>query len=73
MLYLLLGLSTPITVHSVCQTDQYDAFVLSSAMVGLVRLEQENAASGGIYSVWLLNNHVDLHIYWTVYQLHYNA
>jgi hypothetical protein len=37
------------------------------AMFGLERLVRENAASGGIDRVWLVNNHVDLDMYWTVY------
>jgi len=37
------------------------------AIVGLAHLVWENAASGGKDSVWLVNNHVDLVIYWTVY------
>ena len=43
------------------------------AIVGPGHLVWENAASGGIDSVWLVNNHVDLDIYWTVYQLDLNA
>jgi hypothetical protein len=37
------------------------------AIVGPAQLVRENAASGGINSVWLLNNHVDFDTYWTVY------
>jgi len=37
------------------------------AVVGPTYLVQENAASGGIDSEWLVNNHVDLDTYWTVY------
>jgi len=37
------------------------------AMVRLEHLVRENAASCGIDSVWLVNNHVDLNTYWTVY------
>jgi len=37
------------------------------AVVGLAHLVRENAASGGIDSVWLVNNHVDFDTYWTVY------
>jgi len=33
----------------------------------------QNAALGGIDSVWLVNNHVDLDTYWTVYYLDQNA
>jgi hypothetical protein len=36
-------------------------------IIGLAYLVRENAASGGIDSVWLVNNHVDLDTYWTVY------
>jgi len=41
--------------------------VPSGAIVGPAHLVQENAALGGIDSVWLVNNHVDLDTYWTVY------
>jgi len=34
-------------------------------MVGPEHLVWENIASGGIDSVWLVNNHVALDIYWT--------
>jgi len=37
------------------------------AVVGQAHLVCENAASGGIDSVWLVNNHVDLDTDWTVY------
>jgi len=37
------------------------------AIVGPADLVWENAASGGIDSVWLVNNRVDLDTYWTVY------
>jgi len=37
------------------------------AIVGAAHLVQENVALGGIDSVWLVNNHVDLDTYWTVY------
>jgi len=36
------------------------------AGVGPAHLVWENAASGGIDSVWLVNHHVDLDTYWTV-------
>jgi len=36
------------------------------AIVGPAHSVRENAASGGIDSVWLVNNHVDLDTYWTV-------
>jgi len=38
-------------------------------IVGTAHLVRENAASGGIDSVWLVNNYVDPDIYCTVYQL----
>jgi hypothetical protein len=41
--------------------------VLVGAIVGPAHLVQENAALGGMDSVWLVNNHVDLDTYWTVY------
>jgi len=37
------------------------------AIVGLAHLVRENTASDRIDSVWLVNNHVDLDNYWTVY------
>jgi len=38
------------------------------AIVGRAHLVQENnAASDRINSVWLVNNHVDLDTYWTVH------
>jgi len=37
------------------------------AIVGPAHLVRENAASDRIDSVWLVNNHVDLDTYWTVY------
>jgi hypothetical protein len=37
------------------------------ATVQPAHLVQENAALGGINSVWLVHNHVDLDTYWTVY------
>jgi len=37
------------------------------AIVALAHLVRENAASGGIDSMWLVNNHIDLDTYWTVY------
>jgi len=36
-------------------------------MVGPAHLVRENAASGSIDSIWLVNTHVDLDTYWTVY------
>jgi hypothetical protein len=37
------------------------------AIVGPAHLVWENAALGGMVSVWLVNNHIDLDTYWTVY------
>ena len=37
------------------------------AMVGPAHLVWDNAASGGIDSVWVVNYHVDLDTYWTEY------
>jgi hypothetical protein len=37
------------------------------AIVGPVHLVWANAASGGMDSVWLVNNHLDLDTDWTVY------
>jgi hypothetical protein len=37
------------------------------AIVGPAHLVRENAASDRIDSIWLVNNHVDLDTYWTVY------
>jgi len=39
------------------------------AIVGPAHLVRENTASGGMDSVWLVNNYVDLDTYWTVYYL----
>jgi hypothetical protein len=39
----------------------------------LVHLLRENSISGNIYSVWLVDNHVEFDTYWTVYQLDQNA
>jgi hypothetical protein len=36
-------------------------------IVGPVHFVRENAALGGMDSVWLVNNHLDLDTYWTVY------
>ena len=35
--------------------------------IGLSHLVRENAASGGVDTIWLVNNHVDLDTYWTEY------
>jgi len=54
------------------QTDRMH-IVPAGAIVGPAHLVQENdAASDRIDSVWLVNHHVDLDTYWTVY-LSYNA
>jgi len=37
------------------------------AIVGPARLVRKNASSGSMDSVWLVNNHVDIDTYWTVY------
>jgi hypothetical protein len=37
------------------------------AIVGPAHLVWENAALGGMDSVWVVNSHVDLDTYWTVY------
>jgi len=44
---------------------------LIRAVVEWAHLEQENAALGCINSISLLNNHVDLDTYSTVYSLEY--
>jgi len=43
------------------------------AIVGPAHLVQENAASGGMDSIWLGNNHVELDTYWTVYQFRFEC
>jgi hypothetical protein len=48
------------------QTNQMHT-VPVEAIVELAHLVQGNSASGSINSVWLLNDHVDLDTYWTVY------
>jgi len=37
------------------------------AMVEQVQLVRENAALGGIDTIWLANNHHNLDTYWTEY------
>jgi hypothetical protein len=37
------------------------------AIIGPAQLVRENAASGGIDTVWPVNNHLDLGTYWTGY------
>jgi len=41
--------------------------VPDGTIVEPAHLVRKNAASGGIDSVWLVNDHVDLDTYWTVY------
>jgi hypothetical protein len=49
------------------QTDKMHIIAVET-MVGPAHLVQENnAASDRIDSVWLVNNHLDLATYWTVY------
>jgi hypothetical protein len=38
-----------------------------AVVVGRTHLVQKNAPSGGIHSIWLVYNQVDLDTYWTVY------
>jgi hypothetical protein len=54
-------------VDGVIRTDKIH-IVPVGAIVGPGHLARENAASHTIASVWLVNNHVDLDPYWTVYQ-----
>jgi len=59
-------------IRVVKQTDKMH-IVPVRAIVGSAHLVPENnAASDRIDSIWLVNNHVDLNTYWTVYQS-YNA
>jgi len=53
-------------IRIVKQTDMIHV-VPVGAIVEPVHLVRENAASDRIDSVWLVNNHVDLDTYWTVY------
>jgi len=53
-------------IRVVTQTEQMHV-VPVGPIVGLAHLVRENAASERIKSVWLVNNHVDLDTYWTVY------
>jgi len=41
--------------------------VPSGVIVGPAHLVRENAASDGMDSVWLVNDDVDVDMYWTVY------
>ena len=54
-------------IQVVKQTDKMH-IVPIGAIVGTAHLMQENAASGGMDSVWLVNIHVDLDTDWTVYK-----
>jgi len=42
-------------------------------MVGLAHFVRENAAAGCMDSIWLVNNHVHLDTYWSVYDSDKNA
>jgi len=53
-------------IRVVKHTNKMD-IVSVGAMVAPAHWVWENAASGGIDSVWLINNHLDLDTYWTVY------
>ena len=53
-------------IRVVEQTDKMH-IVPVGAIVGPEHLVRENAASDRIDSVWLVNNHVHLYTYWTVY------
>ena len=44
-------------------------YIPVDAIVELVNIVQENAASDRINCIWLLTIHVDLDTYWTVYFL----
>jgi len=55
-------------IRIVKQTDKMH-IVPVGAIVGPAHLVQENAASDRIDSVWLVDNHVDLDTYWTVYSV----
>jgi len=48
------------------QTDKMH-IVPVGAIAGLAHLVGENTASDRIDSIWLVNNHVDVNTYWTVY------
>jgi len=52
-------------IQVIKQTDMIHNVHVGS-IVGLADSVQENAASDKIDSVWLVNNHVDFDIYWTV-------
>jgi hypothetical protein len=50
----------------VIQANKMD-IVPAGGIVGPAHLLRENAASGGMGSVWLVNIRLDLNTYWTVY------
>jgi len=62
-----------------CWADYVDGFILVAkqtdkkhivaveAFVGPAYLVRQNSASDIINSIWLVNNHVDLNMYWTLY------
>jgi len=53
----------------ICVVKQMNSMhiVTVGAIVQLAHLVQDKAAAGVIDSVWLLNNHIEFDIYWTVY------
>ena len=53
-------------IQVVKQTNKMHIVPIGS-IVGPAHLVRENATSGGIDRIWLVNNHVDLDTYWTVY------
>jgi hypothetical protein len=53
-------------IRVVKQTDKM-CIAPVGALVGMAYLGRESAASDRINSIWLVNNHVDLDSYWTVY------
>jgi hypothetical protein len=53
-------------IRVVKQTNQMH-IVPDGGTVGPPHLVRENAASGGIDCVWLVNNHIDSDTYWNVY------
>jgi len=55
-------------IRVVQQTDKM-LIVPVGAIVGPAHLVGENAASDRIDSVWLINHHVDIGTYWTVYSV----
>jgi len=55
-------------IRVVKQTDMMH-IVPVGAIVGPAHLVWENAASDKIDSVWIVNNHMDLDTYWTVYSV----